>query len=680
MAKKEDLTALHENMITEFASIQGAVRDEREQCLEDRRFYSISGAQWEGELESQFENKPRLEVNKIHLSVLRIISEYRNNRIDVDFMSKTGNDELADTCDALFRADQHDSNADEAYDNAFEEAVGGGIGAFRIKTEYEDEEDDDNESQRIKIEPIFDADSSVFFDLGAKRQDKSDAKSCYVVTGMTYEAFESEFGEDVSSVQKQIERGEFDWTTDDTVYVAEVYQVKRVPHVVKIYVQNVSGAEQRVTQEELDEDPSIEIDLLDMGYTLDREKKTHKKKVRKYIISGNKILEDCGYIAGCHIPIVPVYGKRWYIDNTERCMGHVRLAKDAQRLKNMQLSKLAELSAAPSVEKPILFGEQVRGYEQTWADDNIKNYPYLPINAVKDENGKPIQTSPVGYTKPPSVPPAMAALLQVTEIDINDILGNQQQAEQIVSNISGEAVEKIQDRIDMQTFIYVSNFAKAMKRCGEIWLSMARELYIEDGRKMKGIGRDEKMSLITLNQPHQNESGTAYYRNDLTKANFDVVVEVGAKTSTKRKATVNSIKEMMMASGDQETINILSSLAIMNMEGEGVSDVRQYFRKKLVGQGVIEPTEEEAQEMAEAAANAQPSAQDQYLQAESQKSMAQAQKAQADTLYTNARADETVAKTMETIAKMDREDKDQFMKMMEMFKNEEGQPSSQEML
>jgi hypothetical protein len=66
--------------------------------------------------------------------------------------------------------------ADEAYDNAFEEAVGGGIGAWRLRTVYEDDEDEDNDRQRIMFEPIFDADSSVFFDLNSKRQDKSDAQ------------------------------------------------------------------------------------------------------------------------------------------------------------------------------------------------------------------------------------------------------------------------------------------------------------------------------------------------------------------------------------------------------------------------------------------------------------------------------------------------------------------------
>jgi hypothetical protein len=82
----------------------------------------------------QYENKPKFEVNKIMLSVIRIVNEYRNNRITVDYVSKDGmeNDKLAEVCDGLIRADEQASVADEAYDNAFEEAVGGGIGAWRL--------------------------------------------------------------------------------------------------------------------------------------------------------------------------------------------------------------------------------------------------------------------------------------------------------------------------------------------------------------------------------------------------------------------------------------------------------------------------------------------------------------------------------------------------------------------
>ena len=67
------------------------MREERLQCLEDRRFYSIAGAQWEGNLAEQFNNKPRFEVNKIQLSVMRIINEYRNNRITVEFCKQRRN-------------------------------------------------------------------------------------------------------------------------------------------------------------------------------------------------------------------------------------------------------------------------------------------------------------------------------------------------------------------------------------------------------------------------------------------------------------------------------------------------------------------------------------------------------------------------------------------------------------
>jgi hypothetical protein len=175
---EQRLGSVHDRALREFDRIQASLRDERKQCLEDRRFYSVAGAQWEGPLSQQFDNKPKFEVNKVHLAVIRIINEYRNNRITVDFVSKDGidNDALADTCDGLYRADEDDSSAEEAYDNAFEEAVGGGFGAWRLRNKYEDDEDPENEQQRIAFEPIYDADSSVFFDLDAKKQDKSDAK------------------------------------------------------------------------------------------------------------------------------------------------------------------------------------------------------------------------------------------------------------------------------------------------------------------------------------------------------------------------------------------------------------------------------------------------------------------------------------------------------------------------
>lgn len=665
--KEQRLAEIHEEALREFDDIQAAQRDERLQCLKDRRFYSIAGAQWEGDLGDQFENKPKFEVNKIHLAVIRIINEYRNNRITVDFVSKDGSDadKLADTCDGLYRADEQDSDADEAYDNAFEEAVGGGFGAWRLRADYEDEDDDENDHQRICIEPIYDADTSVFFDLNAKRQDKADARSCYVLSAMSPMAYEDEWGGNPASWPKDITQTEFDWSSPDVVYVAEYYRVEYKREAIHIY-KTLDGEEKRYSDTDFSNDDTLEETLVAIGATKTGEKKVRRKKVHKYILSGGGVLEDCGVIAGCHIPIVPMYGKRWFIDNVERCMGHVRLAKDAQRLKNMQLSKLGEISALSTVEKPILTPEQVAGHEIMWSEDNLKNYPYLLLNPLTDDNGNIVSTAPNAYTKPPQIPPAMAALLQITEQDIKDLLGNQQAGEEIVSNISGKAIELIQNKLDMQTFIYMSNMAKAIKRSGEIWLGMAKDLFVEDGRKMKVVSRDYDADMIELNRPVLNaESGETDYENDLSKAKFDIAVDVGPSSSSKRAATVRAITSMMAVTQDPQTLNVLTSMAMMNMEGEGLNEVRGFFRNKLVQMGVVEPTEQEALGMAQAAQNAPTDPNAVYLQSAAENEQAKAAKARADTILTIAKAEETQAKTAETIAGIDRDDREQVLKTAE---------------
>jgi len=665
ISRDQYLANLHAEALAEFDNIQSALRDERLQCLQDRRFYSIAGSQWEGPLWDIYENKPKFEVNKIHLSVMRIVNEYRNNRITVDFVSKDGEarDDLADTLDGLYRADEQDSVADEAYDNAFEEAVGGGFGAWRLRTIYEDEEDPEDDRQRIRIEPIFDADSSVFFDLEAKRQDKADAKRCFVITAMTRDAYKATWGDDPTSWPKIIHQYEFDWCTPDVVYVAEYYRVEEKNETVRIY-RTIAGDEERYTQADFDNDETLEETLEAVGSVEVRRKKYKTRRVHKYIMSGGKILEDAGYIAGKCIPIIPVYGKRWFVDNVERCMGHVRLAKDAQRLKNMQLSKLGEISALSSVEKPILTPEQVAGHQVMWAEDNLKDYPYLLINPITDQNGNQAVSGPVAYTRSPAIPPAMAALLQVTEQDMQDILGSPQQADKMVSNISGKAVEMIQQRLDMQAFIYMSNFAKGMKRCGEVWLSMAKDLYTEEGRKMKAINASDDVESIELMKPTiDQKTGAVVMQNDLSSANFDVSVEVGPSSSSKRAATVRALTGMMAITQDPETAQVLQSMAMMNMEGEGIADIRNFFRKKLVRLGVVEPTEKEAEEMAVMMQGQQQDPNAVFLQAAAEEAQAKAAKARADTVKTVADAELSRAKTVETLANVDMDSQDHALNL-----------------
>lgn len=653
--KEQRLAAVHERALERFDKCYASQREIRLQCARDRRFVFVPGAQYEGDLEEQFKNRPRFEVNKVHQSVIRIFSEYRNNRVTVDFRpdDEAISDQTADFLDGLYRADEQDSGGQDAYDTAFEEGVAGGMGAWRLKGDYqnEDEEDEDLEEgerpQRICIEPIPDADNSVWFDIDAKRYDKADASHCFVISGMQAGSYAEMDGADTAAADKwrstrkrldpagkglssfdKVERmGVFDWFQPDIVYVAEYYEVELVNDKVSVFKHMASGEEKKLRTRDFDTREEFDAaaqDLLDQGFRLAREKKVKRRQVHKYIIDGARVLEDCGVIAGKHIPVVPFYAKRLFVDNIERIMGQVRLATDLQRLYNMLVSLLAEISVTSPVEKPIFTPAQIAGLEKYWALDNVERYPYQLINPVTDPSGQQIAAGPLGYTKPPAIPPALAGLLQLIGMDLQEVLGSSGDQQEVVSNISAKAVELIQNRLDMQNFIYMDNFKKSMRRSGEIWLSMAKDLYDEDERPMRTVGLDGTDSMEKLRVPAVDKDGKEYRENDPAAGKFKVVADVGPSFTTRRDGTVRAITGLMQFVEDPADRSVLTNVAIQNLEGEGLEDVKRFFRRKGILLGVIKPTDEEAEEIAKMQSGEQPDPNSVFLLASAEKARAQA--------------------------------------------------------
>jgi hypothetical protein len=148
---------------------------------------------------------------------------------------------------------------------------------------------------------------------------------------------------------------------------------------------------------------------------------------------------------------------------------------------------------------------------------------------------------------------------------------------------------------------------------------------------------------------------------------FDVVVDVGPSSQSRRAATVRAVTALMAISDDPTTRQVLTSVAIANMEGEGLTDVRDYFRSQLVQAGVYKPTEEEAAQMQQAAANARPDANQVLAQSLAEEATAKAAKARADTVLTVANAEKAradtariEAETLKTVATLDAGSRAQF--------------------
>jgi ABC-type Na+ efflux pump permease subunit len=129
---------------------------------------------------------------------------------------------------------------------------------------------------------------------------------------------------------------------------------------------------------------------------------------------------------------------------------------------------------------------------------------------------------------------------------------------------------------------------------------------------------------------------------------------------------------MMAITQDQETLQVLGAMAMMNMEGEGIGEVRGYFRKRLIRMGVVKPTDEEAKELTQEAANMPPDPNAEFLKASADQASAEAVKARADTVLTITKARESEAKTMETLAGIELDQRAQLMQAAETL----GQPST----
>lgn len=619
-----------ENALQRFNDAQLASLETRQQCIRDRRNAHITGALWEGDWSAYWANKPRMDLNPFTIALNRITAEYRENRVSVDFRPRDGmTDPLSETLDGLFRADEQDSQAGEAYDNAFDEGTAGGIGAWRLRAEYEDEFDPDDDHQRIRLEPIYDADLNVIWDPAAKRYDKSDARRCWLLSTMPLQAFKDQYPDaDPSSWPRDDVSRWFDWYRVDSVVVAEYYEVEEKAERFAYYV-SLTGDEVRVLW--TDDDKREELEAT--GHRFERERRIKSRRVHKYLMSGSGIIEDYGYIAGRHIPIVPFYGRRFWIDGIERCEGHIRHAVDAARIKNMVISRAAEVAAVSPYKKPIFVPQQIKGNELLWSSDSVANHGFLIVNKIQNSDGTETASGPVGYTEPPDIPPAIAALVQYVGTDIEQLLGNSQAGEEVSSNVSAKAVELAQTSRDMRYAVYMDNFAKSMRRCGEIWLSMAQEVYVEHGRRMKTVSENDDIGQITLGTPAMRD-GVQTLENDLANADMEVITDVGPAFASRRDATVRALVGMLqIGQADPQISNVLLSAALMNMEGEGLDDIRDWFRQRLLAIGAAKPTKEEQEQMdAAAAQGSQPTPEQIATLAFAEREQADAAEARANTL------------------------------------------------
>lgn len=595
-------------------------------------------SQWDDDIGADVQTEFRGTFDIIKSRRNRIIAEMWSNPVDITFKPKDGADpEAAETLTGMYRTDM--LRSEEAIETALQDQVDCGFGAFRYVTEYESKFDDLNNYQRICAEPISEANNVVYWDSNAKKKDKSDARWCMIITTFTEKGWQrycEENGIDYDENEKpqpfktpNKSDVAFWRSKQDEIKVGEFYAKEKKRERVLVY-EDPLGQVKAVYQREVKD---VIDDMEAAGFVKVGEKMKERWVVKKHIVSGDKIIQT-QRIAGEHIPIVAIYGDWSRVEGREIWRGIYHDAQDPQRLHNFMMSYLADIVAKGPRQKPIFYPGQIQGYEYMYTLSGAdNNYPYMLQNEVSPETKQPYPVGPVGYLEPPQLPQAGSALLEMTRRSVDDVTGGSLNQEAMLSGAVTEGqIRATQSAQNLETFLFQNNFQLAMKQAGRVYASMAAELYDVPRPAVVTQPDGSESEVMVMETVFDEEAGEEVVINDITRGAFEVYADVGPSFQTQREEAKSQMQELFTALQGTPEGQIALYTYFTLQTGSETKHLREYGRKQLILQGIVEPDTEEEQMMLQQAQQAgqQPDANMVLAMAEQMKAQADLLSAQSD--------------------------------------------------
>lgn len=588
-----------DSILRKFDADWSASDEARTEATNDLFFSRVS--QWDDWLSDYTTLQYRGQFDIVRPVVRKLVAEMRRNPIDVLYRPKDGaKPDAADVLMGMYRTDMRHNSAKIAVNVGVREQIEAGVGAWRLVTQYEDNNPTSN-NQVIRRVPIHEACSHVIWDCNSKQMDKSDAKHCTIITPLSksgWEEFAEEYdldADEIPSFQSPDSGIMFPWMSAGVIYVGEHYEVEEKKETVFIYLDPMTGEPVSYFKKDI---ADVIDDLADKGFVKVSERKVKRRRVYKSIITLTEILKDREQIAGEHIPIVPVFGEWAFAGDKEVYEGVVRLTKDGQRLRNMIMSFNADIVARNPRKKPVFFPEQIAGYEHMYSDSD--DYPYYLQNQ-KDENGGDFPIGPIAYMENPEVPQANAYMLEAATAAVKEVATLGVDAQAANGQVAFDTVNQLNMRADLETYVFQDNLATAMRRDGEIYASMVNDVYdvprqvtitLEDGTEKDVQLYSEMVDLAT---------GQHVVTNDI-RGRYECYTDTGPSFQSMKEQNRAEIQELLakVPPGTPEWQMLLLQYFTL-LDGKGVELMREYANKQLVMMGLKKPeTPEEIQMMQEA--------------------------------------------------------------------------------
>jgi len=219
--EKETSKKLVERIHRRYKLMLEADQDMRREAMDDMKFINIPGSQWEENMKKERGDRPCYEFNKLRITAKRIINDMRLSRPSGKVRGvENGDAETAEVLEGLIRNIANTSDFESVVDYEAEYQVSGGMGAWRITTDYST---DTAFEQDIAIEAIPNP-FTLFADPAAKDQLKKDAEDWILTERISRSAYENRWpNRDVVEFEATEFDDEHEWEDEDTVRIAEYW-------------------------------------------------------------------------------------------------------------------------------------------------------------------------------------------------------------------------------------------------------------------------------------------------------------------------------------------------------------------------------------------------------------------------------------------------------------------------
>lgn len=556
---------------------EDATSAEYEVMIEDLNFIEGKG-HWPQDLEAErtADGRPCLRINKLPAFLDRITGEQRRNRAAIK-VSPVDDDADVDTArifGGLIRNIEQQSTAITAYSTAEDAMTACGLGAWRVVTEYAD---DNTFNQDIKIQRIKNQ-FSVFYDPDTQELDKSDAKWCVIPENLIRSEYKRRYP-DADPCEFDANRDDYGgWVTKDRIRIAEYFE--KVIERNKLYLIRYPDGETETTTElpadDLDAEPG------ERGYEIIKEREVETTRVEWRRVNGKETIEGPERWAGKYIPIVMVSGKELNIENRTVRRGFMRHSKDSTRLYNYARSASAEKISLVPKSPYIVTAKMLKGYTKQWDTSMKRNYPYLYVNADKDMQGSFPQRQ-----MPQMVETGIQHEVMVADQELHDTTGMQLSSLGKKSNEkSGVAVRERAREADIGNITYTDNMGVSQLYTAKILVDLIPKI-LDTARVERIINEDDTQEQVKINQPFEKDGPAGRDGQkakiakiyDLTVGKYDVAISIGPSYKTQRQESVDGMIQYLAA--DPEAAPLTRDLVVGNMDWPGADEMAERLRKTI---------------------------------------------------------------------------------------------------